>query len=270
LSEEFERAVAARFAAGSGNPADEATYRINTGRPIGFQSEPGPDSALVANFLNVWAGLLWDGDSLSAARSAAALSRWASSEKDSTVSVPRAAGYFANGLWALNHADTAGVERARASLRKLRAAPTTPWRLAPAAVYEKLLAAHLSVARKSPDARAKLDELDSLLVDAPVSRVYVENPGNLLVSQLWERIGDDGRAWNAIERRYAGPGSSWFSTARMRASARIAERLGKRNDAIATLRTYVAIRAKADAAHQADLQDARTTLARLEKESHGR
>jgi hypothetical protein len=56
----------------------------------------------------------------------------------------------------------------------------------------------------------------------------------------------------------------------MRASARIAERLGKRNDAIATLRTYVAIRAKADAAHQADLQDARTTLARLEKESHGR
>jgi serine/threonine-protein kinase len=270
LSEEFERAVATRFAAGSGNPADEATYRINTGRPIGFQSEPGPDSALVANFLNVWAGLLWDGDSLSAARSAAALSQWASAEKDSTVSVLRAAGYFANGLWALNHADTAGVERARASLRKLRTAPTTPWRLAPAAVYEKLLAAHLSVARKSPDARAKLDELDSLLVDAPVSRAYVENPGNLLVSQLWERIGDDGRAWNAIERRYAGPGSSWFSTARMRASARIAERLGKRNDAIATLRTYVAIRAKADAAHQADLQDARTTLARLEKESHGR
>ena len=56
----------------------------------------------------------------------------------------------------------------------------------------------------------------------------------------------------------------------MRATARIAERLGKRNEAIAVLRTYVAIRAKADVAHQADLQDARATLARLEKESHGR
>ena len=42
------------------------------------------------------------------------------------------------------------------------------------------------------------------------------------------------------------------------------------DEAIAALRTYVAIRAKADAGHQADLQDARATLARLEKESHGR
>jgi TolB-like protein len=273
LSEEYERAVAAKFAGAPHNSAnieDQATYRINTGRPIPFQFEPGRDSAIDANVLNVLAGLLWDGDSVSAVRSAAALSKWTATEKDSTTSTPRAAGYFANGLWALSHGDTAGVERARASLRRLRPAPSAPWRIAVPTVYEKLLAANLSVARKSPDARAKLDELDSLLIDAPVSRSYVENPGNLLVAQLWERIGDDAHAWNAVERRYAGPGSSWFSSARMRTSARIAERLGKRNDAIAALRTYVAIRAKADAAHQADLQDARTTLARLEKEAHGR
>jgi len=273
LSEEFERALAAKLAGGGRNPeniSDEATYRINTGRPIAFQSETGPDSAVVTSVLNVLAGLLWDGDSLSAVRSAAALSRWASSDKDSITSTPRAAGYFANGLWSLSHGDAVGVEAARASLRKLRTSPATPWRLAVPTIFEKLLAANVSVARKSPDARAKLDELDSLLVDAPVSRAFVENPGNLLVAQLWERIGDDARAWNAIERRYAGPGSSWFSSARMRASARIAERLGKRNEAITELRTYVAIRAKADAAHRADLQDARATLARLEKATHGR
>lgn len=273
LSDEFERAVTAKFGGRprtSANIEGHTTYRINTGRPIPFQFEPGPDSAVVTNALNVLAGLLWDGDSLAAVRSAAALSKWASTEKDSTTSTPRAAGYFAIGLWAFNHGDTAGVERARASLRRLRTAASAQWRLAVPAVYERLLGANLLVARKSPDARAKLDELDSLLVDAPVSRAYVENPGNLLVAQLWERIGDDTRAWNAIERRYAGPGSSWFSTARMRTSARIAERLGKRNEAIASLRTYVAIRAKADAAHQPDLQDARATLARLEKETHGR
>jgi hypothetical protein len=137
-------------------------------------------------------------------------------------------------------------------------------------IYEKLLAAHLAVARKSPDARAKLDQLDSLLIDARVHPVYVLGPGNLLISQLWERLGDDQRAWTAINRHYVGPAGAMFASARLRSAARIAERLGKRNEAITALRTYVAIRAKADAAHQADLQDARTTLARLESETRGR
>jgi hypothetical protein len=120
----------------------------------------------------------------------------------------------------------------------------------------------------APDARSRLDELDSLLVDEDDD--FVTNPGNLLVSQLWERLGDDQRAWNAVRRRYVGPGGSTFASARLRAVARIGERLGKRNEAISALRTYVAIRAEADAAHQADLQSARATLSRLEKEAHGR
>jgi hypothetical protein len=249
---------------------DLAAYQINTGRPSPFQSGPGSDSALSVNVLNVLAGLVWQGDSAAAVRSASQLVRWASSEKDSTVDQFRSMGFFANGLWAFNHGDTAGVERARASLRRLRTAPTTPWMLATPTIFEKVLAAHLAVARKTPDARAKLDELDSILVEARESREYTVAPANLFVAQLWERVGDDQRALNAVQRRYAGPGGFLFASARMRATSRIAERLGKRNEAIAALRTYVAIRAKADAAHQADLQDARATLARLEKEAHGR
>jgi len=273
LSEEFQRAALAKSGQALGSVSDYedlAAYRINTGRPIPFQSAPGSDSALSVNVLNVLAGLVWQGDSAAAARSAARLAQWASSEKDSTASLFRSAAFFADGLSAFSHGDTARVERARASLRRLRTAQTTPWMLITPTIFEKVLAAHLAVARKTPDARAKLDELDSILVDTPVSREYTVAPANLLVSQLWERIGDDQRALNAVQRRYAGPGGFLFASARMRATARIAERLGKRDEAIASLRTYVAIRAKADAAHQADLQDARTTLARLEKEAHGR
>ena len=127
-----------------------------------------------------------------------------------------------------------------------------------------------SLERKSPDARRQLEELDSLLIDSPVNYNFVLSPGNLLVSGLWERLPDYQRAWNAIGRRHIMPGADEFASARLRASARIAERLGKLDEAIAALRTYVAIRANADAAHQADLRDARATLARLEKKSHGR
>src|SRR5204862_7557236 len=135
---------------------DLAAYQINTGRATPFQSGPGADSALNVDVFNVWAGLVWQGDSAAAVRSASQLARWASSEKDSTTGQFRSMGYFAAGLWAFNHGDTAGVERARAFLARLRAAPKTPTMIDTPTIFDKVLAAHLAVARKTPDARAKL------------------------------------------------------------------------------------------------------------------
>jgi serine/threonine-protein kinase len=269
-----------RLRAASGKPAgvssdpgiiiENGAYAVNIGRPVGFQSGPGRDSAVIVNLLNVLAGLTWQGDSAAAAHSASELAKWAASNRDTVANVHRSAGYLAAGLWAFSHGDTVGVERARSSLRKLRAPPESPWLLTTPMIHEKLLAAHVAVARKAADARSRLEELDSLLMDSPVNRNYVLTPGNLLVSQLWERLGDDERAWRAVSRHHMTLGLSSFSSARLRASARIAERLGKRDAAVAALRTYVATRARADAAHQADLQDARATLARLERANPGR
>lgn len=70
----------------------------------------------------------------------------------------------------------------------------------------------------------------------------VLNLGNLVVSHLWEAVGDDQRALDAIERRHTHVGVTGLASARLRAKARLSERLGKREQAIAALRLFVSIR----------------------------
>ena len=245
------------------------SYWINTGRPRSFTAA-GPDSALVVNVWNALAGTIWDGDSAIASRSAAELARWTTTSTDTMYSPLRSSGYFALGLWALAHGDTTTVERERSALRSLRAPARAPWLTITPTIHEKVLAAHLAVARKSSDARARLTELDSLLMDVPANRNLVSNAGNLLVSHLWEAMGDDQRALDAVERRHIQVGAGALTSARLRAKARLAERLGKRDEAIAALRLFVSMRAKADAPYQADVAQAKDRLAKLERQAAGR
>ena len=114
------------------------------------------------------------------------------------------------------------------------------------------------------------DEPDSLLIDTPAHRNLVLNVGNLLVSRLWEAAGDDRRAWEAVNRQHIHIGATGFSSSRLKARARIAERLGMRNEAIEALRTFVVMRAKADPRLPPEVAEARATLAKLEKQSTGR
>jgi len=248
----------------------EQAYWINTGRPRSFTAAPGPDSALVVNMWNALAGTIWDGDSAVASRSAAELARWAATSTDTLYSLVRSSAHFALGLWALAHGDTATVERERAALRALRAPTQTPWLTIPPMIHEKILAAHLAVARKAPDARARLTELDSLLIDVPSNRNLVLNAGNLLVSHLWEALGDDQRALDAVERHHMHVGAGGFASARLRAKARLAERLGKRDEAIAALRQFVSIRDRAGAPYHPEVAQARARLAKLEQQAAGR
>jgi serine/threonine-protein kinase len=257
----------------SGDPSlaiEGVAYWINTGRPRPFQIGSARDSALFVNVLNTLAGLLWDGDTAAAVRSAGELARWSGASKDTMFNLARSSAYFAHGLWALSHGDTAAVERARARLRALRVRSTTPWVAVTPEIHEKLLGAHIAVARKAPDVRARLEELDSLLIDAPVHRNLVANVGNLVVSRLWEAAGDDRRAWNAVNRQHMHIGGDGFSTSRLKARARIAQRLGMRNEAIEALKVFVLLRAKADPRFQPEVAEARATLAKLETQSTGR
>jgi hypothetical protein len=245
-----------------------AAYWINTGRPRSFAASSSPDSALIVNLWNTVAGVVWDGDSASAARSATQLLTWEAT-KDTVASITRSSAHFAAGLWSLSRGDTAGVESARASLKLLHA-PGGKESFETAEIHEKLLAAHLAVARKAPDARARLTELDSLLMDARVNRTLVANLGNLLVSRLWEAVGDDRRALDAVNRHHQYVGAASFASARLKAHARIAERLGLRDEAIRTLKTYVALRARSDPPFMPELATARATLSKLEKQGAGR
>ena len=273
LADQLMRSVAGKPLTVPVGPAmmlQVAAAAINTGRPRSFTSAPGADSALYVNGLNTLAWLVWDGDSATAARSAAELARMSNASADTAYSLARSTSLLTLGLWSLNRGDTAGVERSRAGLRALRAPTKQPWLAVTAAIDEKLLAAHLAVARKSSDARARLIELDSLLQDTPANRMLVLGLGNLLVSRLWEQMGDDQRAWRTITRSYAGIGANGFGSARLRARARIAERIGRRADAVGALREFVALRARADAPYQREVAQARATLAKLERQSTGR
>jgi hypothetical protein len=107
-------------------------------------------------------------------------------------------------------------------------------------------------------------------MDFPGNRNMVLNLGNLVVSHLWEAVGDDQRALDAVERRHMHVGGSGLASARLRAKARLSERLGKREQAIAALRLFVSMRAKADAPYQAEVAQARERLRRLEQHSAGR
>jgi hypothetical protein len=96
------------------------------------------------------------------------------------------------------------------------------------------------------------------------------NLGNLVVSHLWEALGDDQRALDAIERRHMHVGGTGLASARLRAKARLSERLGKREQAIAALRLFVSVRAKADAPYQPEVAQAKAHLAKLEQQAAGR
>jgi len=270
VADAFERAADKSMALASDPQLvlEQTVYWINTGRPRAFAAAPSADSALTVDMWNTIAGLVWDGDSAIAARSARQLVRWAGT-KDTAVSLTQSSAYLAAGLWSLSRGDTVGVERARAGLKAMRVAPESPLGQA-VSIHEKLLAAHLSVARKAPDAKARLTELDSLLIDGRVNRTLVANLGNLLVSRLWEDVGDDQRALDAINRRHLYVGAGSFSSSRLKARARIAERLGMREEAIRSLRKFVGMRSRSDPQFRAELTEARATLAKLEKQSTGR
>jgi len=155
--------------------------------------------------------------------------------------------------------------RARRDLRDLAVPPNAPWEKDPVTVYEQLLGAHLAVARKAPDAKARLTLVDSLLIDVPNMNEFVgRTGGNFLVSALWEAAGEPERAFTAIKRRNGVFGYGLFAADRQRRTARLAERLGRTDEAASALRHFIAMRSGAEPALQPEVERARERLRQLE------
>jgi len=127
-------------------------------------------------------------------------------------------------------------------------------------LHEQLLAAHVAVARRSADAGPRLQRLDSLLIDAQGISGGAQTTANTLLAELWERSDAPQRALEASRRAQLGPDMNWLASTRARRDARLLERLGRPREAIAQLRRYVSLRAKAEPPLQADLAAAKATL----------
>jgi hypothetical protein len=138
-------------------------------------------------------------------------------------------------------------------------------------LQDKLLGAHLAVARRRPDARGLLEEIDSLLIDVGnVNIPLVIAPGQILSAQLWEALGDDRKALEAIRRQDGEATFSTYASSRLRLRARVAERLGLKEEAIRALRLFVGMRERAEPRLQSEVREARERLAALESDSRGR
>ena len=258
------RALAAR--SGTGDPHMEREMLWNSGRPAGANVGAGDRESPLALTEYVLAGMVWDGDTAISTRSAAALDAWLRKHPSDSLSTARTMAWFYVGLSAFNRGDTAQVERARQALLSLRSAPDAPSRKNLATVHEQLLAAHLAIARSARDARQRLERLDSLLIDAPGLSDDARMTGNQLLADLWERLNEPQRALDASRRVELGPSVGRLASTRVRREARLLERLGRPRDAIEQLRYYVAMRAQAEPPLQAEVANAKATLARLEKQ----
>ena len=235
----------------------------NSGRPAKGRDVPAPRDDAHELMLEVLATLLSDGDSTRAMESVASLKGLAVSTDLSVAD--RASAYFALGLWAFARGDTAAVESAQRGLRGIPVPAAQPWMGAPVTIYGQLLEAHLAVARRSPDAKARLALIDSMLMDAPgVNRYVVRSAGNFLVSALWEATGEPARALSAVKRRDGQFAYGMFAADRHRRTARLAEQLGRREEAMASLRHFIAMRSGAESALRAEVDQARERLKRLE------
>ncbi|HSJ63714.1 MAG TPA: serine/threonine-protein kinase [Gemmatimonadaceae bacterium] len=173
--------------------------------------------------------------------------------------------------WKLAHGDTSTIRRSLAELRAAIASER-PSAWGGDMDVAVLAAMHADLAN-APDARATVERLDSILrgLDYSINRVYRREMANLVAARLLEKSGDLERALAAARRR----GDAWvpqhpYLGTFLREEGRLAALLGRREQAIAAYRQYLALRVDAEPQLQDEVEGVRKELARLEGASGGR
>jgi tetratricopeptide (TPR) repeat protein/TolB-like protein len=158
-------------------------------------------------------------------------------------------------------------QTARMVLQKFRA-HNACWAEAPSmcAGFALILEALLASADSTPDASAKLVQVDSMLRDAPVTLGPLIQAGNLIVARLWERSGDLPRALAAVRRRVRLIGGPELYATYLREEGRLAAATGDREGAARAYRRYLTLRENAEPSLQPQVVKVRTELARIERE----
>jgi serine/threonine-protein kinase len=173
--------------------------------------------------------------------------------------------------WRLAHSDTMTVRR---SLDELRAAivreGAESW---DAAMDVAVIEAMYADVADSPNARAAVDRLDSLLrgLDYSLQRAHRREMANLVAARLLEKAGDLPRALAAARRR----GDAWTPTqpylaTQLREEGRLAALLGRREQAITAYRHYLALRTDVEPSLRDEVEAVRREVERLASESAGR
>lgn len=240
----------------------------NTGRIAEGARMAAKDTSRVGVARSLLATMYWDGDSVAGQRAAARIAEWRKAGRDTSGTVANALPRLALALWSLDRGDSA---TARQVLEEFRAyhAPATNRSLGyPVAIYGQLLEAGIAAKNRSPNAKQLIARLDSAIITTPnLSRRDVRTVANLVAAGLWEEVDEPQNALAASLRRDMQFASPVFGSTFLRLRANALEKLGRKEEAIRALQSYVDIRARADAALQPDVQAARNRIKALEKKS---
>jgi eukaryotic-like serine/threonine-protein kinase len=264
----------ARFRRHATGPAGSLADRFhrehywNTGQPTAARAAPAPESDILASAETVLAGLAWDADTMQTRRSVRALEAYVRGRPANDASLEYASAQFALAQWDLARGDTASVERRQRAIRTAAGAVARPWNANKHRVFDTAIGAQLGVARRAPDARARVEALDSLLIHAPeLDRREVRTTGNLVLAELWERTGEAERALQVAKRRDGQLGYTMFRSERLQRVARLSRQLGRRDEERAALQEFVNLRVNAEPHLQPDVERARARLAELNASS---
>jgi eukaryotic-like serine/threonine-protein kinase len=202
--------------------------------------------------------LFSDGDSSAGAAAAREIARRVSRPVPTEDS--RRFYYFADVCmlerWKLAHGD---ARTARTSINALRASGASFESMRDGCVLT--LEAQLAFVSRSADLRQHVERLDSLLATAPMSAI--RDPGNIVVAQLWESLGEPAKALAAVRRREFLLGRAVYLRTLLREEARLARITGDSEGARRALTSLVALQDAAETSIQPAVRRARSELARL-------
>jgi hypothetical protein len=129
----------------------------------------------------------------------------------------------------------------------------------------RLLDTELAALDHRPDSRARLEELESLLLSAPTNGDFFERIGNIEAARLWREQGEPVRALNAIRRRREGLQTYSELPYYLRHEARYAALAGDLDGAVRAYRHYLVLRADAEPSMQPELDSVRSEFSLLRK-----
>jgi tetratricopeptide (TPR) repeat protein len=243
---------------------------LNRGRPSDVPREVGNGGFTLPldELFRVVEALYWAGDRPTAERLIA------SRQGEAEAPLPRGAGASAPqymkictvGLWELAEGEVSRAAPLLARLRAVRGAEDRRLTMY-IPVCSATLEARFAAITGRPDARRRLESLDSLLRSGPVTNPYIKLAAGLTLSELRERNGELAAALAAVRQRpyhHLSFGVAGLSELLLR-EGRLAARTGDTAGAIRSFEHFLRLRADAEPAFRPENERVRSLLAGLKR-----
>jgi tetratricopeptide (TPR) repeat protein len=227
------------------------SFALNQGRPVLAldlteqlqEVQPGTRAHLRLRVLDA---LYADGDRTAAGRAAADLARSVNaSPAGARGEAIQLADLCVLEQWRMARGELGNTRRVVARLREAAPPLVTVPVATPPQLCADLLDATAAVAQRQPNARVRVQQLDSLVLTGPAVS-DASTYANIVVARLYDRLGDQHAALDAIRRRGYMSGWPRYLASARREEGRLALAQGDTAAAAEVYRQYLALRREAE------------------------